>query len=222
MLDILKTDQTDLDKLSRIQEEVAEKVEKEGIEEIDTIAGCDISFSEEEQAVAAAVLFTYPDLEEIKRTSVQVDVEFPYIPTYLAFRELEPMLMAVKELESDLYMIDSQGIAHPRRAGLASHLGVVTEKPTVGVAKNRLCGEAEEPGQERGSYSFLRDDGEVIGAVVRTRSEVNPVYVSIGHRISLEKAIEITLESAPKYKIPEPIRAAHQLATEKMEELEES
>ncbi len=219
MLDILKTEQVDLDELSRIQEEVAGRVVKDDEVGVpDTIAGCDVSFSEEDEAFASCVLFEYPGLERLDSNAVEVEIDFPYIPTFLAFRELEPMLKAVKEIDADVYMIDSQGLAHPRRAGLASHLGVAMDEPTIGVAKNRLCGEADEPQVEKGSSSVLRDEGEVIGAVLRTRTDVNPVYVSIGHKITLERAIEITLNVSPKYKIPEPIRAAHKLATEKMKE----
>ena len=217
MLDILKPQKTDLDELSRIQKEVSQKVIKEDrTGEPELIAGCDISFSEGETAFASCVLLDYPQMEKIESNTVEVEVDFPYIPTFLAFRELKPMLNATKDIEADVYMIDSQGLAHPRRAGLASHLGVIIDRPTLGVAKNRLCGEAEEPGTEKGSYSLLKDDGETIGAAVRTRTDVNPVYVSIGHKISLEKSIEITLQSSPKYKIPEPIRAAHREATQAM------
>ncbi|KXB05412.1 hypothetical protein AKJ50_01010 [candidate division MSBL1 archaeon SCGC-AAA382A13] len=218
MLDILDAKQTDLDKLSKIQEEVAEKVIKEDkFSEIETIAGCDISFSEEDYAYAACVLFKYPELEKIDSNVVEVEVDFPYIPTFLAFRELKPMLKAINDIKADIFLVDSQGLAHPRRAGLASHLGVVINKPTIGVAKSRLCGEARgELDQDKGSYSYLRDDDQIIGAMVRTRTNVKPVYVSIGHMVSLEKAIEITLQSAPKYKIPEPIHASHKLATKKM------
>ncbi len=156
-------------------------------------------------------------MERVESECVEVEVDFPYIPTFLAFRELEPMLKTVKSIESDVYLIDSQGLAHPRRAGLASHLGVIIDKPTIGVAKSKLCGEIDEkPDSKKGSYSYLRDGGEIIGAAVRTRDNTNPVFVSIGHNVSLEKAIEITLNSSPQYKIPEPIRAAHKLATEKM------
>ncbi|KXB06916.1 hypothetical protein AKJ51_02560 [candidate division MSBL1 archaeon SCGC-AAA382A20] len=217
MLDILDPNQTDLDELSKIQKKIAKKViKKDEIETPKSVAGCDISFSEENQAYAACVSFTYPDLEKIKEKSIEVEVDFPYIPTFLAFRELQPMLKVVKKIDTDVYMIDSQGLAHPRRAGLASHLGVIIKKPTIGVAKNRLCGEGYKPSPEKGAYTYLKDNEEVIGAIVRTRTDVKPVYVSIGHKISLEKAIKITLNTAPKYKIPEPIRAAHKLATEKM------
>lgn len=217
MLDILKPDKTDLDELSRIQRKVAKKVVKEDkVGDPETVAGCDISFSEEDRAYAACVLLDYQSLEKMDSEVEEVEIDFPYIPTYLAFRELEPMLRIVSDVEADVYMIDSQGLAHPRRAGLASHLGVIIDEPTIGVAKNRLCGKAEEPDPERGSYTFLRDDGEKIGAVVRTRTKVNPVYTSIGHKVSLERAIETTVETSPRYKTPEPIREAHKLATNSM------
>lgn len=220
MLDILDPHTTDLNELSRIQKKVANRVVKEDeVGSPSTIAGCDISFSEDEVAYSACVLFEYPDMERIESKCIEVEVDFPYIPTFLAFRELKPMLKTVKDIESDVYIIDSQGLAHPRRAGLASHLGVIIDKPTIGVAKSKLCGEIEEePSSEKGAYSLLKEDEDVIGAVLRTRDNTNPVFVSIGHKVSLEKAIEITLESAPQYKIPEPIRAAHKLATEKMKE----
>lgn len=217
MLEILKPPRTDLDELSQIQNEVAKRIiTTNEVIEPDTIAGCDISFAEDGIACAACVLLDYSSLEEIDANTFMAEIDFPYIPTYLAFRELDPMLRAVKEVEADVYMVDSQGMAHPRRAGLASHLGVVIDKPTIGVAKSRLCGEAEEPESDKGSYSFLKDDDETIGAVVRTRAGVKPVYVSVGHKVSLENAIEITLEASPKYKIPEPVRAAHKLATKTM------
>jgi len=114
-------------------------------------------------------------------------------------------------------MIDSQGVAHPRRAGLASHLGVILDRATIGVAKSRLCGKVvSELDNKKGCYSHLNDDGEVIGAAVKTKADANPVYVSIGHKVSLKKAIQITLKTAQKYKVPEPIRLAHNLATKDM------
>ncbi|MFP4005179.1 MAG: deoxyribonuclease V [Candidatus Hadarchaeia archaeon] len=219
MLDILKTDQVNLDDLRRIQRNVRNRVIKEDrLGNLENIAGCDVSFSEDDRAVASCVLFSYPEMEEIDAQSVKAKVDFPYIPTFLAFRELVPLLKVVKKIDADVYMVDAQGIAHPRRAGLASHMGVTIDRPTIGVAKSKLCGEADEPDEEKGSYTKLRDEGEVIGAVLRSRSNVNPIYVSIGHKVDLDRAVEITLNSSPKYKIPEPIRAAHRLATEKMKD----
>jgi deoxyribonuclease V len=126
------------------------------------------------------------------------------------------MLNAIKGLDADVYMVGAQGLAHPRRAGLACHLGVALNKPTLGVAKSKLCGSAEEPGQERGAYSLLRDDGKVIGAVLRTQPSGRPVYVSIGHKLSLKTAIRIVLETTRKHRLPEPLRVAHELATSAM------
>lgn len=217
MLDILKPPSTNLEDLSKIQEEVAKRVIKEDqVCEIRTIAGCDISFSKNDHAYAASVLLDYIDLKELDHEIKKVKIEFPYIPTYLAFRELEPMLRVLKDMEADVYIIEGHGIAHPRRAGLASHIGTIIDKPTIGVAKNILCGEAEEPLMEKGSHTLIKDNGDVIGAAVRTRSNVNPVYVSIGHKVSLERAIDVTLKTSPRYKLPRPIRAAHRLATSAM------
>ncbi len=220
MLDILDPKGTDLDRLSGIQRQVAKEVIKEdGVDEPKTVAGCDISFSDENMAVSSCVLFEYPSMDRIESSYRKVEVDFPYIPTYLAFRELKPMLKTVKDVDADVYLIDSHGLAHPRRAGLASHLGVVIDKPTIGAAKSKLHGEIEgDLGKEKGSYSYLMDEEEIIGAALRTRDDTNPIYVSVGHKVSLEKAIEMVLNSCPKYKVPEPIRAAHKLATEKMKE----
>lgn len=220
MLDILDPKSTDLDELSRIQRKVAEEVVKDDeVEDPEKVAGCDISFSEGGVAYSACVSFDFPEMERIESNFEKAEVDFPYIPTFLAFRELKPMLKTVKGIEADVYLVDSQGIAHPRRAGLASHLGVIMDKPTIGVAKSRLHGEVEgELGSEKGSFSYLKDEGEVIGAAVRTRDDTNPVYVSIGHKVSLKKAIDITLKSSPRYKISKPVRAAHKLSSEKMRE----
>jgi deoxyribonuclease V len=217
MLPILTPPRANLDELARIQREVAKRVVKRGKpKKLETIAGCDISFTRENRAYAACAILDYSSLGVLKYSVTGVKVKFPYIPTFLAFRELEPMLKVIKKMEADVYMIGAQGLAHPRRAGLASHLGIILKQPTLGVAKSRLCGDAEVPPDERGAYTLLKDRGETIGAVVRTRPGVEPVYVSIGHKISLEVAIRITLETTQKYRLPEPIRAAHQLATDAM------
>ncbi|MEA1904412.1 MAG: endonuclease V [Candidatus Hadarchaeota archaeon] len=217
MLPILKPPKTNLDELARIQREVAKRVVKRGKpKKLETIAGCDISFTRENRAYAACAILDYSSLGVLKYSVTGVKVKFPYIPTFLAFRELEPMLKVIRGMEADVYMVGAQGLAHPRRAGLASHLGVILKQPTLGVAKSRLCGDAEVPSDERGAYTLLKDRGEIIGAVVRTRPSVQPVYVSIGHKLSLEIAIRTTLETAPKYRLPEPIRSAHRIATDAM------
>jgi deoxyribonuclease V len=159
--------------------------------------------------------------EVIETASAIEPVTFPYIPGLLTFREAPACIAAAKKIkaEPDFIMIDGQGIAHPRRFGIAAHLGVLFERPTIGCAKSRLIGEYNEPGKRKGSFSELTDDGEVIGAVLRTRTAVKPVYVSIGNKVTLEDAIELTMRSTDKYRIPEPTRIAHQLVTKEKKKL---
>ena len=214
---ILRPPKTDLEELARIQESVAEEVDRsDRIQKLETIAGCDVSFARGNRAYAACAVLDYRSLRVLKYRVEKVKVNFPYIPTFLAFRELPPMLSVVKGMDADVYMVGAQGVAHPRRAGLASHLGVVIDRPTVGVAKSRLCGRAVPPPDERGAYSLLVDDGETIGAVVVTKAGARPVYVSIGHKVSLERAIRITLQTSKEHRLPEPIMVAHRLATDAM------
>lgn len=190
------------------------------------IAGLDCAFSRDGKRIfAAAVMLKVarsrggasegPDrfeLEHVETVSAVQETRFPYIPGLLSFREAPVCLEAVGKLsrQPDLFMIDGQGVAHPRRLGLAAHLGLFFEKPTVGCAKSRLTGTFEEPGGEKGAWSPLRDGAEVIGAVVRTRSRVKPVFVSVGHKCRLEDAIRVTVACTTRYRIPEPTRLAHQ------------
>jgi deoxyribonuclease V len=140
---------------------------------------------------------------------------FPYVPGLLSFRELPAVLAAIEQLRilPDLYLCDGQGLAHPRRFGLACHLGVLLDAPTIGVAKTRLIGTHAPPPAEKGGWTPLEDGGEVIGAVLRTRSGVKPVYVSIGHRVSLATSVRLTLACTSRYRLPETIRQAHRLAS---------
>ena len=217
MLPILKPPKLNLDDLVRLQERVAKRVIAEDrIRRLETVAGCDISFARGDLAHAACAVLDYKSLQALKQRTVAVKLRFPYIPTFLAFRELWGMLRAVRDMNADVYMVGAQGSAHPRRAGLACHLGVTLNKPTLGVAKNRLCGSAEEPKRGRGAYSLLRDDGEVIGAVLRIQPSGRPVYVSIGHKLSLKTAIRIVLETTRRHRMPEPLHIAHELATRAM------
>jgi len=217
MLPILRPPKLDLDELARLQARVAKRVvRKNRFKKLKRIAGCDISFARGGLAYAACAVLDYKSLEVLERKAVGVRMRFPYIPTFLAFRELEGMLKAVEGMDADVYMVGAQGLAHPRRAGLACHLGVTLNKPTLGVAKNRLCGRAEEPKRERGACSLLKDNGEIIGAVLRTQPSNRPVYVSIGHGLSLKTAIRIALETTRGFRLPEPLRAAHELATRAM------
>lgn len=184
------------------------------------IAGLDCGFSKDGQRiVAAAVVLKMPDFALVETTNAVRKTTFPYIPGLLSFREAPACIAAVEKLMSspDLFLIDGQGIAHPRRLGLAAHLGLFFDKPTIGCAKSRLTGAYQEPPSEKGSYSLLKDEkgkqkthDETIGAVVRTRTNVKPVFVSVGHKCLLEDAIKITLTCAIKYRLPEPTRLAHQ------------
>lgn len=154
---------------------------------------------------------SFPELEVLEVSYSYGEIPMPYIPGLLSFRETPLILKAVEKvkLEPDLLMVDGQGIAHPRRFGIASHLGVIFDKPAIGVAKSRLVGVYEEPDTEKGAWSFLKDGDETVGAVVRTKTSVKPVFVSVGHKVSLEYAIETVLKCCTKYRLPEPTRRAH-------------
>lgn len=163
---------------------------------------------------AVAALLSFPDLELRTWTSVRRPTDFPYVPGYLSFREAPAILGAVRRLRAvpDVLLVDGQGIAHPRRFGIACHIGVLADVPAIGIAKSRLVGAYDEPGRERGAWSPLLDRGEVIGAVLRTRTGTRPVFVSVGHRVCLETAIELVLHCTPRYRLPEPIRQADRLS----------
>lgn len=142
-------------------------------------------------------------------------IRFPYVPGYLSFREIPPIMAALERLSTqpDVIICDGHGIAHPRRFGLACHLGVLTGIAAIGAAKSRLTGAYEEPGTNKGDWSFLENKGETIGAVLRSRAGVQPIFVSIGHKVSLPSAIRIVLDCCPKYRLPETTRAADRLAS---------
>ena len=186
------------------------------------IAGVDMAFMRgDSEGAAAVVVLSYPELEVIEAKIARGKPDFPYIPGLLSFRELPLTLAACKQLTitPDLVFVDGQGIAHPRRFGFASHLGIFLDVPTIGCAKSRLCGESEAPELEAGSYAELKDDDEIIGAVLRTRTGVSPLYISTGHKIDLPEAIRWTLACCRGYRMPEPTRLAHQEANTHRREL---
>ena len=184
------------------------------------IAGIDCAFSKDgERIFAAVIVLRLPQFELVEMVNAARKVTFPYIPGLLSFREAPVCIAAVEKLQNqpDLFIIDGQGIAHPRRLGLAAHLGLFLDQPTIGCAKSRLTGTYEEPPLEKGSYCLLKDEKrkqksqpETIGAVVRTRSNVKPVFVSVGHKCLLEDAVRVVLDCSVKYRLPEPTRLAHQ------------
>lgn len=217
---ILKPPKLDLEELSQIQLRIARRVvEEDRWRRLERVAGCDLSFARGDQAVAACVVLDRSSLEVLEERVAKVKLRFPYIPTFLAFRELEGMLRVARGVRADVFMVGAQGKAHPRRAGLACHLGVVLNKPALGVAKSRLCGEAEEPPRRRGAYTLLKEGEEVLGVVLRTKPGSKPVYVSVGHKLSLETAIQITLDTSRAHRLPEPLRLAHKIATERISRL---
>jgi deoxyribonuclease V len=176
------------------------------------VAGADVSYDRGSPVLFAAVVVLDADsLEVVEVAATTGRARFPYVPGYLSFRELPPLLEAFAKLRArpDLVICDAHGRAHPRRFGLACHLGVALELPAIGVAKSRLIGAHREPGPRRGAHAALRDGGEVIGEVVRTQPGVKPIYVSVGHRVSLPTARRLALRFAPRYRLPEPTRAAH-------------
>ena len=176
------------------------------------IAGVDLaSGSVGEKATAAVVLLSYPEMNVVRVVPAQGKLNYPYIPGLLSFREMPLVLDAFARLEPtpDLVMVDGQGIAHPRRLGLASHLGLFLDLPTVGCAKSLLCGGHEAIGEEPGDYAEIVDRGETIGAALRTKHSVKPIYVSVGHKISLQSAVYWVLQCCHGYRLPEPTRQAH-------------
>ena len=184
----------------------------------ETVAGVDVGFEEENTITrAAVVVLDFPSLKPIAQAIYREPTRFPYVPGLLSFREIPAVLGAMEKLKHlpDLLLCDGQGIAHPRRLGIASHLGLLTGIPAIGVGKSRLIGHFEEPDEEKGSWSPLLDKGETIGAVVRTRSHIKPLFISPGHRIDLESAIHFVLACTKRYKLPETTREAHQLASSK-------
>jgi deoxyribonuclease V len=202
-----------------LQRELAGRVVREDrFNEIRTVAGLDLGFpgaAGGEVGRAALVVLRLPELEVVERQVVERPVGFPYIPGLLSFRESPVALAAFEALERrpDLLMVDGQGLAHPRRFGIACHLGVILDIPALGCAKSILVGRAAEPGPEPGAWTPLVDRGETVGAALRTRARVKPVYVSIGHRVSLETAIDLTLRCGRGYRLPEPTRLADRAAS---------
>ncbi len=183
---------------------------------IATVAGVDVGFIDRgATARAAVVVLDHPGLQVRDQALARTPVTFPYRPGLLSFREIPAVLQALEKLRQapGLILCDGQGIAHPRRFGIACHLGVLLDVPTIGVAKTRLVGRHEEVPEEKGAWAGLYDRDELIGAVLRTRAGVKPLYVSIGHRISLERAIEYVMSCVTRYRLPETTRAAHHLAS---------
>ena len=204
----------------RIQEALAQRIIPRtrfaptcDFDTIHTVAGVDVGIKGN-VAKAAVVVLSYPDLHLLDRSTIVQPVPFPYVPGLLSFRECPSLLAAFEHLslEPDLIIVDGQGIAHPRRLGLASHLGLFLDKPTIGCAKSRLCGTYEEPEEAVGSYTYLYDREEIIGAALRTKDRTRVLYVSLGHKIDLDASIHYVLTCCRGYRLPETTRWAHRTA----------
>lgn len=201
----------------RIQLELAQRVILEDrVTSPRYVAGVDVGFEDKGRITRAAIaVLNFPDLTLADTSLARCQTTFPYVPGYLSFRELPAVLLALDKLNiiPDLFLCDGQGVAHPRRFGIACHLGVLTDIPSIGVGKSRLTGSYQEPGQEKGEYSILSDKGERIGVVLRTRSGVKPLFVSPGHLVSHDSACQWVLKCTTRYRLPETTRHAHRLAS---------
>jgi deoxyribonuclease V len=200
-----------------VQESLAAGVVREdALGPVNRVAGVDVGFENKGRTTRAAIaVLSFPDLKLQTQAISRSRTRFPYVPGYLSFRELPAVLKALEQLTTtpDLLLCDGQGLAHPRRFGLACHLGVLTDIPSIGVAKSRLIGTHDDLPPEKGRWVPLIDKGETIGAVLRTRTNINPVYVSIGHRVSLKTAIDYVLRCTTRFRLPETTRWAHRLAS---------
>jgi deoxyribonuclease V len=195
----------------KIQKDLKSNISlKKSFSKIDKIAGADVSYYQNKM-IAGVIIFEFPNLKIIERQSFVSSINFPYIPGLLTFREGPSILSAFKKIknEPDIILFDGQGIAHPRRMGIATHLGLFLNRPTIGCAKSRLSGKYTSVGEQKGDYTPLKEGEEVLGVVLRTRKGVKPIFLSPGHKIDLPNSIEIVLKCIVKYRLPLPVREAH-------------
>lgn len=206
-----------------LQLELRDRVELEPPPEFrpELVAGADLSIVRgRDRGYAALVVVDREAMETVDRATASVDVGFPYVPGLLSFRELPPLAAAWEKLGTrpGAILFDGHGLAHPRRFGLACHGGLLFGLPSIGLAKSVLVGEHDEPGRAKGATSALHHEGEVVGAALRSRTDVRPVFVSPGHRMDVQTAVDVVLSVSPRYRIAEPIRRAHRLANRTREE----
>ena len=191
-------------------------IQSDQYDNIETVAGVDVGFEDGGSITRAAiVVLDFPSLELKEKVIARQPTRFPYVPGLLSFRELPAVLEAIAQLQQspDIFLCDGQGYAHPRRIGIASHLGVLTGIPAIGVGKSRLLGSHKAVADRRGAWQPLLDKDEVIGAVLRSRAGVKPIYVSIGHRVCLATAVRLVMACTTRYKLPETTRLAHKYAS---------
>lgn len=197
----------------RLQDELAPGVitgQPLPVESVRLVAGVDVSVKDD-LSRAAVVVLRFPALTVVEAVSATQPTRFPYIPGLLTFREGAVIIEALRQLKAtpDAFIFDGMGRIHPRRMGIASHIGLFLDAPTIGCGKTHLLGDYEQPGPEKGAWSPLTHHGETLGVVLRTRRNVKPVYISVGHRATLDDARALALACSPRYRLPEPVRAAH-------------
>jgi deoxyribonuclease V len=204
-------------KAVEIQRDLADRVREAALPDAPKlVAGADMAITRDGQrCIAGVVVWDWRAGTVVEQKSAQRLLSFPYVPGLLSFREAPAVLAAIRKLKRrpDLFMLDGQGRAHPRGLGLACHVGLILDRPTLGCAKSRLCGEYKGPGVVRGGRAALTLEGRTVGAVVRTRDHVKPVYVSVGYRITLEEAVDWVLRCCRSFRLPEPTRLAHHYVT---------
>lgn len=210
----------------KIQEQLAQKVIKEdAFDQINYVSGVDVAYSKSnDKLIAAIVILETETLKLVESVVIEDTIQFPYIPGLFSFRELPPIIKAFEKIKNrpQLVVCDGQGLAHPRRFGLACHLGVLCDIPTIGCGKTKLIGNYKEPEQHRGAQSPLIEKREIIGNVLRTQNTINPIFVSVGHRISLTTACHWILKLSTKYRLPETTRQADQLVKKTLSFLKHS
>jgi len=203
-----------LEKARKAQRALAARVSFKGVKpwQVKLVAGVDLSYPSEGRARGAAVVLNFEDLSLVEFKTVEAEVRFPYIPTLLSFREAPAIFKVLKALKHrpDVVLVDGQGVAHPYGCGLASHVGVILNIPTIGVAKRLLCGELKQVSPD---MALIILDGKLVGAALKVKPEFKPLYVSVGHRVSLQDALEIVRRTVKAGRIPEPLKLAHRLAT---------
>jgi deoxyribonuclease V len=209
--------QTDIKQAKVIQEKLAKKIIVCKLSKpVKRIAACDVSYlKSRNMLIGGMVIMDWPGLNIIETVIQTNPVTFPYIPGYLSFREAPVLLALIARFKRkiDIFMFDGHGRAHPRGLGIASHIGVLLDKPSLGCAKKKLVGAYDQPADRKGASAHLTFKGKIVGRVVRTRAGTKPVFVSVGHRITLRQGVELILSCSRKYRIPEPLRQAHQLVT---------
>lgn len=208
----------DLEKLKKEQTELSKKLhltDKIKIEDIKLVAGIDVTYTDiwknPTTGIACIIVLDFQTLNVTETVFAEKTVDFPYIPTFLSYRELSPILKAYEKLKSnpDVFILDGMGIIHPRKIGIASHFGVVTNKISIGCAKSKLIGDFHQPENKRFSYEPLFVDNELRGYVLRSKKNTNPIFISPGNNISTESSLKILMRTISKYKLPEPTRLAH-------------